>query len=88
MATSTTAKGMRNYKPRRPEMTADDVVTPESRARIDAMVQEAKDEAMLPKIKKAYDASGSIPTDYKKGGTASSRADGIAQKGKTRGKMC
>ncbi len=26
-------------------------------------------------------------TAYKKGGTASSRADGIAQRGKTRGKM-
>ena len=25
---------------------------------------------------------------YKKGGTASARADGIAQKGKTRGKIC
>lgn len=26
-------------------------------------------------------------TDYKKGGTASARADGIAQRGKTKGKM-
>jgi hypothetical protein len=25
---------------------------------------------------------------YKKGGSVSSRADGIAQRGKTRGKMC
>ena len=88
MATSTTEKGMRNYKPRRPEMTADDVVTPESRARIDAMVQEAKDAAMQPKIDKAYEGARTTPANYKKGGTASSRADGIAQKGKTRGKMC
>ena len=88
MATSTTAKGMRNYKPRRPEMTADDVVTPESRARINAMVQEAKDAAMQPKIDKAYEAARTTPTNYKNGGSASSRADGIVKKGKTRGKMC
>jgi hypothetical protein len=30
---------------------------------------------------------GRKPKMYKKGGTASSRADGIAQRGKTRGKM-
>ena len=28
------------------------------------------------------------PNEYKKGGTASSRADGIAQRGKTKGRMC
>lgn len=88
MATSTTAKGMRNYKPRRPEMTADDVVTPEIRARQAAMIQEAKDAAMQPKIDKAYEAARTTPTNYKNGGSASSRADGIAKKGKTRGKMC
>jgi hypothetical protein len=31
---------------------------------------------------------GRKPKLYKKGGSASSRADGIAQRGKTRGKMC
>ena len=28
------------------------------------------------------------PNEYSKGGTASSRADGIAQRGKTKGRMC
>jgi len=31
---------------------------------------------------------GMAPKAYAKGGTASSRADGIATKGKTRGKLC
>ena len=34
----------RRYKPRRPGTTLDDVVTPEARAKQQAMVQEAKDE--------------------------------------------
>ena len=48
---------------------------------------------------KAYDAASSTPAAPKsaasepvkkmaKGGSASSRADGIAKRGKTRGKMC
>jgi len=51
-------------------------------------MQEAKDEAMQSKKDKAYNAAKTYPDDYAKGGmTASSRADGIAQRGKTRGKM-
>jgi hypothetical protein len=46
-------------------------------------MQEAKDAEMQPKIRKAYEDS----KNYKSGGTASSRADGCATKGKTRGKM-
>ena len=88
MSKSTAEKSMRSYRPRRPEMTADDVVTPEIRARQAAMIQEVKDAAMQPKVEKAYEAARTTPTNYKNGGTASSRADGIASKGKTRGKMC
>jgi hypothetical protein len=82
------AENMRNYKPRRPEMTLDDVVTPETRLKRAAMMQDAKDQMMRPKIDDAYEASRTTP--YKKGGSvgsASSRADGIAQRGKTRGTM-
>lgn len=82
------AENMRNYKPRRPEMTLDDVVTPETRMKRAAMMQDAKDQMMQPKIDAAYEAARTTP--YKKGGSvgsASSRADGIAQRGKTRGTM-
>lgn len=82
------AENMRNYKPRRPEMTLDDVVTPETRLKRAAMMQDAKDQAMQPKLDAAYEASRTTP--YKKGGSvgsASSRGDGIAQRGKTRGTM-
>jgi hypothetical protein len=57
-------------------------------------IQDLRDEA---KIKEAYDkASTSVPSapapapapkKMAKGGSASSRADGIAQRGKTRGRM-
>ena len=45
--------------------------------------QEAKDREDQPKIDAAYEKSRTTP--YKKGGTASARADGIAQRGKTKG---
>ena len=86
----TNALNMRNYKPRRPEMTMDDVVTPEIRAKRAAMIQEARDADMQPAIDKAYEAARTTPTGYAKGGcvgSASKRADGIAQRGKTRGTM-
>jgi len=85
---SSSAAGMRGYKPRRPEMTLDDVVTPETRAKRAAMMQDARDQAMQPKIDAAYEASRTTP--YKKGGSvssASARADGCAERGKTKGTM-
>ena len=56
---------------------------------IEESKQEAKDNATAKKQDKAYNES--LTTENKaKGGmvSASSRADGIAQRGKTRGKMC
>lgn len=56
--------------------------------------QEAQDNADREKADKAYEASRTTP--YKKGGkvkkmakggTASSRADGIAERGKTKGRL-
>jgi len=85
---SSSAAGMRNYKPRRPEMTLDDVVTPETRMKRAAMMQEARDQAMQPKLDAAYEAARTTP--YKKGGSVSSaskRADGCAERGKTKGTM-
>ena len=85
---SSTAAGMRGYKPRRPGMTMDDVVTPEIRAKRAAMMQDAQDQAMQPKIDAAYE--GARTTPFKNGGSvgsASKRADGCAVKGKTKGRM-
>jgi len=85
---SSSAAGMRAYKPRRPEMTMDDVVTPEIRAKRAAMMQDARDQAMQPKIESAYEAARTTP--YKSGGSvgsASKRADGCAERGKTKGTM-
>ena len=85
---SSTAAGMRGYKPRRPGMTMDDVVTPETRAKRAAMMQDAQDQAMQPKIDAAYQAARTTP--YKSGGSvgsASKRADGCAERGKTKGRM-
>lgn len=86
-----TPAAVKNYKPRRPEMTLDDVVTPAERERRARDVQEAKDMADQPKTDKAYMESLTSTEPVKKAGggmTASTRADGCAQRGKTRGKMC
>ena len=40
-----------------------------------------------PRNSEKFDPEG-MDKEYKKGGMASSRADGIAQRGKTRGKVC
>ena len=85
-----TPQAAKNYKPRRPDVTIEDVITPEERARRERDVQEAKDTAEAPKVDKAYMESltSTEPTKKASGGmTASARADGICQRGKTRGKM-
>jgi hypothetical protein len=85
MGASTTAAGMKNYKPRRPGMTMDDVITPEIRAKRKAMMGEAADEAAQPALDKTYEAAR---TTMKKGGSVfRASANGIAQRGKTKGKM-
>ena len=63
--------------------------------------QEIKDMRDQPKLEEAYNKSltntpmapmpapkASAPIKKAAGGSVSSRADGIAQRGKTRGKMC
>lgn len=63
-------------------------ITPEERRARDAAVQEARDREMQQKLDDAYNKSRTTP--MAKGGkvsSASRRADGIATKGKTRGKV-
>ena len=50
-------------------------------------MEEAKDEEMRKKMKTAPTTKTEMGKGFAKGGTASSRADGCAQRGKTRGKM-
>ena len=79
MATSTRAGTMGAYKPRRPGTTYEDALTSDDIKKM----QGQKDEAdMQKKTEAAYKIK-----NMAKGGSASSRADGCAQRGKTRGKM-
>jgi hypothetical protein len=90
MNTADMAKGMRAYKPRRPNTKLEDVVTPEIRAGRAAMIQDARDQSMQDAAGAAYDKAMPSPERYAKGGSvgsASKRADGCAQRGKTKGRM-
>ena len=85
MGASSTAAGMKNYKPRRPGVTIDDVVTPEIRAKRKSMMDEAADQNAQPALDKTYEAAR---TTMKKGGSVfRASANGIAQRGKTKGTM-
>lgn len=77
-----TPQAAKMYRPRRPGMTADDVVTPEARAKIEAMKQGAKDESDQEKAGKAYNEA---TKNMAKGGVT--RADGCVTKGHTKGRM-
>jgi hypothetical protein len=72
-----TPAAAKKYKPRRPDVTIDDVITPETRAKMQEAKTDVEDEKTRQKIKSM---------GYAKGGVT--RADGIAKRGKTRGKMC
>jgi hypothetical protein len=78
MDTAAMEKAMKAYKPRRPKTTIDDVIYSDDKKR---MLQDAKDEKDRQAIKDmGYAKGGSV-------GSASKRADGCAQRGKTKGKM-
>ena len=80
MATSTRAGTMGAYKPRRPGTTYEDSMTSENIKMMDAQKGEANTQKKTEEAQKMRTMAS--------GGSASSRADGIAQRGKTRGKMC
>ncbi len=69
--------------PQRTDESDDDYITPAQRMSMEGQRNEERDRA---KADKAYERSRTTP--YASGGmTASARADGCAQRGKTRGKM-
>lgn len=85
-------QAMKNYKPRREPGSPNDAVYSDSKKAAMDAAKEAKETA-----KNEADYNSSLTTENKKkggmakmasGGSVSSRADGIAQRGKTRGKMC
>ena len=86
MPVSSTRAGMKNYMPRRSDMTMDDVVTPEIRAKRSMIIDEARNAEADKKARAAQEA----PPAMKKGGKVKgyARGGGIEQRGKTRGKMC
>ena len=76
----------------REKQEAADEMKRESRGKQDSMtsgqkqsMQEASDAAMQTKKDKAYNAAKTYPDNFAKGGSASSRADGCAERGKTKG---
>jgi len=73
-----TPEAAKMYKPRRTPESLDEVIYPETRAKMEAAKTDVKDEKDRQKIK---------GMGYAKGGSASSRADGIAKRGKTKGTM-
>jgi len=88
MPVSSTRAGMKNYMPRRPGMTMDDVAGPEERAKRAMMIKQAREDAM----DQGAQAAQAAPPAMKKGGKVKGYAkggaiDGCAQRGKTRGKV-
>ena len=81
MNTADMAKGMKAYRPRRPKTTLADMITPEERDRRSRDMQDVKDEKDRRAIMGMGYASGG------KVGSASKRADGCAQRGKTKGTL-
>jgi hypothetical protein len=72
-----TPEAAKQYKPRRTPNSLDEVIYPETRAKMQEAKTDVEDEKTRQKIKSM---------GYAKGGVT--RADGIAKRGKTRGKMC
>lgn len=86
--------GSEILKNAREKKEAADEIKRESRGSQDSMtpgqkqsMQEAKDEEMYQKIKTAPTTKTEMGKAFASGGSASARADGVAQRGKTRGKM-
>lgn len=76
-----TPEAAKQYKPRRTPGSLDDVIYPETRAKMEEAKADVEDEKARAKIKSMGYAGGG------KVSSASKRADGIATKGKTKGTM-
>ena len=87
-----TPAAAKKYKPRRTPESLDEVIYPETRAKMQEAKADVADTKASAEAGAEYDKivgkkKGGM-TKMASGGSASSRADGIAQRGKTRGTMC
>jgi hypothetical protein len=76
-----TPEAAKQYKPRRTPESLDEVIYPETRAKMEEAKRDVEDEKTRAKIKALGFAGGG------KVSSASKRADGCAIKGKTKGTM-
>jgi hypothetical protein len=76
-----TPAAAKQYKPRRTPESLDEVIYPETRAKMEEAKRDVEDEKVRSKIKSMGYAGGG------KVSSASKRADGCATKGKTKGTM-
>ena len=76
-----TPAAAKQYKPRRTPESLDEVIYPETRAKMEEAKRDVDDEKVRSKIKSMGYAGGG------KVSSASKRADGCATKGKTKGTM-
>jgi hypothetical protein len=81
MAKKEAGAGRGFVNPQRTDESDEEYVTPAQRYGMEQQSKTAKDQAATTK---AYNKAAGM----KQGGSVSSRADGIAQRGKTRGKVC
>ena len=89
-----TPAAAKKYKPRRTPESQNEVIYPETRAKMEAAKADVADAKASADAGAEYDKATTVGkakggmTKMASGGSASKRADGIAAKGKTRGKMC
>ena len=89
-----TPAAAKKYKPRRTPESQNEVIYPETRAKMEAAKADVADAKASAEAGAKYDKATTVGkakggmTKMASGGSASKRADGIAVKGKTRGKMC
>jgi len=88
-----TPDAAKKYKPRRTPESLDEVIYPETRAKMQEAKADAADAKASAEAGAEYDKvvgkkKGGYVKKMASGGSASSRADGIAMRGKTRGTMC
>ena len=89
-----TPAAAKKYKPRRTPESQNEVIYPETRAKMEAAKADVADAKASAEAGAEYDKATTVGkanggmTKMASGGSASKRADGIASKGKTRGKMC
>ena len=90
-----TPAAAKKYKPRRTPESLDEVIYPETRAKMQEAKAEVADRKAAADNEAAYDLSSRVSLSdllekKAKGGSvssASSRADGVATKGKTKGRF-